>query len=332
QTQVTWLSLESGLSFGATVISSFYFILFIPALLLNMVVAYICLRVKSKSTFMVYLKHLLAADLLMTLTFPVRGAGELPGAAETLRAFSCRFFSVIFYLAMNTSIILMGLISLDRFFKVVRPRGRLLCQGLPLSKALAASIWVLLIGCNTVPIIVTTDQDPRNKSGEFCMAMKSEHGRAWHEGVIKFSEAVFWAVCILIFSSYICIAKKVLESYQKSRSSNGQGNRKAKARVFLILLVFLICYVPYYCVLIPYTRLQVLRNDTCTRATMKIAKDVTLWISSTNVCLDPLIYFFLCKSFRKKNTFKEMRLVPCCCLLLSSRYRLILLTHHSGHY
>ncbi|XP_076837777.1 P2Y purinoceptor 13-like isoform X2 [Brachyhypopomus gauderio] len=283
-----------------TVISSLYFILFLPALLLNVVVVCICVRLKSKSTFMVYLKHLVAADLFMTLTFPVRGASELPGAPDGLRAFACRFSSVFFYLSMNASVILMGLISLDRFFKIVRPGGKLLCQGLLFSKLLSASVWVILVSCSTIPIIITSDQDPRNKSGEFCMAMKTDMGRYWHKVVVKLGEVIFWTVCILIMFSYTCIAKKVLESYQKSRSSNDQGKRKAKVRVFLILLVFLVCYAPYNCVRIPYTKLQVLSNDSCTRAALKIAKDVTLWISATNVCLDPLIYFFLCKSFRKK--------------------------------
>ncbi|KAF4076786.1 hypothetical protein AMELA_G00219100 [Ameiurus melas] len=97
-----------------------YFTIFPPALLLNLVVAWICLHLKANSTFMVYLKHLVAADLLMTLTFPIRGASELPEASHGLHAFACRFSSVFFYLAMNMSVILMGLISLDRYLKIAK--------------------------------------------------------------------------------------------------------------------------------------------------------------------------------------------------------------------
>ncbi|XP_072525040.1 P2Y purinoceptor 13-like [Salminus brasiliensis] len=285
----------------ATAMSILYFLLFPPALLLNVLVAWISIHLKAKTTFMVYLKHLVAADLLMTLTFPVRAASELPGASQGLLAFACRFSHVFFYLAMNMSIILMGLISLDRFFKIVQPGGIVLCHKLCFSKVLAASSWLLVIGFNTLPVILTTNQDPRNSSHrEICMAMKSEIGLLWHEVVIMFAKVIFWVVCIVVMLCYICITKKVVESYRRSRSNNDQTNRKAKLRVFLILLVFLICYVPYHVVRIPYTLHQIKKNDTCVRPMLKVVKDVALWLSATNVCLDPLIYFFLCKAFRQR--------------------------------
>uniref|UniRef100_A0A3B4DNY2 G-protein coupled receptors family 1 profile domain-containing protein n=1 Tax=Pygocentrus nattereri TaxID=42514 RepID=A0A3B4DNY2_PYGNA len=299
----------------AIAISSLYFLLFLPALLLNLLVAWISVNLKSKTTFMVYLKHLVAADLLMTLTFPVRAASELPGITDRLQAFACRYSHVFFYLAMNMSIILMGLISLDRFFKIVRPGGRLLCQNLRFSKVLSVVIWLLLISMNTLPVIITTNQDPFNNNtnkSEICMSMKSKIGLVWHKVVIQFASIIFWAACIVITLSYMCITKKVVESYHRSRSSNDQGKRKAKVRVFLILLVFLVCYVPYYIVRIPYTMVQVSDKGSCTRPILKVVKDLTLWLSSTNVCLDPLIYFFLCKAFRKRfmETCEINRLFP----------------------
>ncbi|KAM9439780.1 P2Y purinoceptor 14-like [Clarias gariepinus] len=294
-----------------TALPSLYFIIFPPALLLNLVVAWTCLHLKSDSTFMVYLKHLVAADLLMTLTFPIRGASKLTNASDGLNAFTCRFSSPVFYLAMNMSVILMGLISLDRYLKIVRSGGSLLCQNLLFSNVLSFTFWIALIGTTAIPIIITSNQDRTNKTGEFCMNMKSKLGITWHTGVVNVGETIFWTSCILIVFCYICIAKTVLESYQRARSNSGNiWKRKAKLRVFLILIVFCICYVPYYCVRIPYTKLQVQSNSTCSK--LKIAEDFLLWISALNVCLDPLIYFFLCKAFRQMfwKTFNFKRLFP----------------------
>lgn len=111
---------------------------------------------------------------------------------------------------------------------------------------------------------------------------------------------IFWTVCTVIVFCYTCIAKTVLESYQRSRGHNDKRKRHAKLRVFLILIVFLICYVPYHCIRIPYTLLQVQSKFSCVKLSLKIVKDLTLWLSALNVCLDPLIYFFLCKAFREK--------------------------------
>ncbi|XP_062843292.1 P2Y purinoceptor 13-like [Trichomycterus rosablanca] len=288
------------------VIPILYFLLFPAALLLNVVVAWICSLMKSNSSFMVYLKNLVTADLLMTLTLPIQAASMLPKASSGLQAFACRFSSVFFYTAMNMSTILMGLISLDRFLKIVMPGRRFPCQSLLFSKVLTVVVWMLLIGSTALPIIITTDQDPANKSNEFCMNMKSVLGVSWHDGAVKITEVIFWVVCILIVFCYVCITKKVLESYHKSRSSNSQKKSQTKARVFLILAIFFICYVPYHSVRIPYTKLQVKINPGCLKAKLRIVKNLTLWLSATNVCLDPLIYFFLCKALRQK--FLESRI------------------------
>lgn len=307
-------SLDCGVNQEAWAIAhpSLYFIIFPPALLLNLLVAWICLHLKANSTFMVYLKHLVAADLLMTLTFPIRGASELPEASPGLHAFACRFSSVFFYLAMNMSVILMGLISLDRYLKIVRSGGSLLCQNLLFSNVLSFLFWIVLISCNTLPVIITSDQDPTNKTGEFCMAMKSKLGISFHKAVVMVGKVIFWTVCVLVVFCYTCIAKTVLESYQRSRGNNDKRKRKAKLRVFLILIVFFICYVPYHCTRIPYTTVQIQSNSSCFKLSLKITKDITLWFSALNVCLDPLIYFFLCTAFREKlkETCDLKRLFP----------------------
>ncbi|XP_045069561.1 G-protein coupled receptor 87-like [Coregonus clupeaformis] len=177
-----------------------YSLLFLLGLSLNGLAVWVFFSIPSTSTFMVYLKNLVVTDLLMTLTIPLKAANILPSAPLTLKAFTCRYSDVIFYLCMYMSIILLGLISLDRFFKIVRPCGRLLGQNLVFGKVLSASIWVV------------------------------------H----------------------------------------------------------------------------------CTKATLRISKKITLWMSAMNVCLDPLIYFFLCKSFRT-NLFKTFRLPPGTCSWLTGK-------------
>ncbi|XP_028978090.2 P2Y purinoceptor 13 [Esox lucius] len=275
-----------------------YFLIFILALIMNGVAVRVCMRLHSTTTFIVYLKNLVAADLLMTLTIPLKAANDMPNAPLALKTFSCRYSDVIFYLCMYMSILLLALISLDRFFKIVKPCGRLLAQKLVFGKVMSAFFWVGLLGLEVIPTIVLTNQDPTNNTNGSCIKMKSDTGLLFHSNLIIFNVTLFWLLCVLICSCYICIARKVLQSYRKSGSRNNTGMHKTKVRVFLVLAVFLVCFVPYHALRIPYTLLQVKIESTCTKSTLRIAKKITLWISSINVCLDPLIYFFLCKSFR----------------------------------
>ncbi|XP_067103032.1 P2Y purinoceptor 13-like [Osmerus mordax] len=281
------------------VFSTLHFLLFVPAMALNSMAAWVCLHLHSSSTFMVYLKNLVAADLLMTLTLPLYAAVQIPGCPVALRAFSCRVSGPVFYCCMYMSVILLGLISLDRFFKVVRPGGWRPCQSLVLSKTISASIWLFFISSNVLPTIVLTNQVPVNASRDLCMKMKSPAGKTLHHNVVWVNNAIFWCVSVLIGVCYVCIARKVFRSYKNSGSSNDEGNQRVKVRVFVVVMVFLLCFVPYHVLRIAYMRLEA-DKPSCLKTKLFFAKNFSVLLAMTNVCLDPLIYFFLCKAFREK--------------------------------
>ncbi|XP_071352410.1 P2Y purinoceptor 13-like [Trachinotus anak] len=282
------------------VVSCLFFFLFPIALLLNGVAAWVSLQLRSTSTFIVYLKNLVAADLLMTLTLPPMAASMLPGATLELKAFACRYSNVIFYCCMYTSIALMGLISLDRFFKVVRPYGKLLGQNVVFSLVMSTLVWVIIFGSTAIPTIILTNQDPVNMTGNFCLSLKSPAGLILHKGVVLFMEVLFWLISILIVYCYICITMKVLQSFRNSGSNNSQGKKKTKLRVFLILLVFCVCFVPLHMLRIPFTLYEFFNIRACTEMWVVIVHDLALWVSSTNACLDPLLYIYLCREYRDK--------------------------------
>lgn len=75
-------------------------------------------------------------------------------------------------------------------------------------------------------------------------------------------------------------------------------------QVFVVVGVFFVCFAPFHLARIPYTLSQTRSTSAQCWAQNQLyfAKEMTLWISSTNVCLDPLIYVFLCRVFRKKLT------------------------------
>ncbi|XP_063060683.1 P2Y purinoceptor 13-like [Engraulis encrasicolus] len=285
------------------VIMGLYFVLFIPALLLNIMAAWISWKLKNKSSFIVYLKNLVAADLLMTLIFPLRAAEELPGSPWGLRVFNCQFGSVLFYLCMYVSIVLMGVISLDRFFKIVQPGGKLFGQSALVGMGVSAVVWIAILSTSTIPTMVLTSEQPKHNltsPAELCMAMKSDLGKLYHTAVILLCNVIFFIILVVIFCCYVCIAKKVVKSYRNSRSTNARRKWRVKAHVFIVLLVFLVCFAPYHITRFLYSPKQVENEINCPWASLRVAKDITLWLATTNVCLDPLIYFLLCKAFREK--------------------------------
>ncbi|XP_076137757.1 P2Y purinoceptor 13-like [Alosa pseudoharengus] len=288
------------MNFFNLVMACLYFALFIPALVLNIVTVCISWKLKAKSAFIVYLKNLVVADLLMTLMIPLKALSNLPGASDGLMELDCHVSS-LFYLCLHMSIILMGLISLDRFFKIVRPAGKLFGQSALFGRVAVIIIWTLWLSVNTIPTMMFNNVQPTtNNTAEVCMSIKSELGKWYHKIVTFECSVIFLVVSVVIGFCYLGIMKRVIESHRKSGNRDVNCRQKIKARVFIVLAVFLVCFTPYHIIRFPYVHHQVENKFNCHWASLKVAKSITLWMATSNVCLDPLIYFLLCKAFRKK--------------------------------
>ncbi|XP_071352411.1 P2Y purinoceptor 13-like [Trachinotus anak] len=279
-----------------------YFLMFPIALSLNSVAAWVSLHLKSTSTFVVYLKNLVAADVVMTLIIPIKAASDLTGASETLFVLSCNYFSAIFYSTQYTCITLLGLISLDRFFKIMIPQSKLFGQNLTFSKLVSGSVWVIMFGGTALPNILSNRLVANMTTVSTCMKFKGPVGLEVHRMIVIYLNGLFWLVSVVIAVCYICIANKVIQSFRNSGSNNNQGKRKIKLRVFLIVIVFFVLFTPYHIVRIPYTFQQVRSSveGGCNYSKSKFGKEFSLWLVSTNICMDPLLYVFLCREFKEK--------------------------------
>ncbi|XP_073339258.1 P2Y purinoceptor 13-like [Pagrus major] len=291
-------------SVTAVVFPCLYSILFIVALILNSLAAWIFFNIPSTSTFVVFLKNVVVADLLMTLTIPLRVLSDAGVGSWQLRAFHCRYSAVLFYITMYISILLLGLISLDRYLKIVRPFGKCPLQKVRVGQVLSAVVWVVMLSI-ALPNVILSDQSPKVSGDRLkCTSMKSRAGMIWHEGINYFCQVVFWGTLALMVVCYTFISKKVYESYKASKSRSQAASRRTKAKVFVVVGVFFVCFAPFHFARVPYTLTQTgsLAGFCRAQNALYIAKETTLWLSATNVCLDPLIYVFLCKVFRKKLT------------------------------
>lgn len=288
--------------YNQNLIPILYFLMFPVSLLLNGIAAWVSLYLKSTSTFMIYLKNIIAADIIMTLIIPIDAASELTGHSKLVLVLSC-YISPIFYSTQYTCITLLGLISLDRFCKIVMPGRLLLAQNLTFSKVLSGLAWVTLFCFTALPNIILSNK-PIVKLTEIstCMNLKDAHGLEFHRNITIYLNVYFWFISLVITVCYICITNKVIQSYRNSGSKNDQGKQKIKLRVFLVVIVFFLSFGPYHLIRIPYTFLQVNSSEEsyCTYIISRFIKEFSLWFATTNICMNPLLYIFLCCEFKDK--------------------------------
>ncbi|XP_073719148.1 P2Y purinoceptor 12-like [Misgurnus anguillicaudatus] len=308
-------SLESPLM--TTVFPILYSILFILSLSLNGLAAWVFLRIPSKSHFIIYLKNIVVADIIMTLTFPFKILSDSNVTFEGMHVFVCRVSDVLFYLTMYISILFIGLISLDRCRKTMWPSAGTSKRRLRYRKLLSGFIWASLMAL-CLPNVILTSRT--NTSGRFnCTGLKTPMGRLWHEVVILICQVIFWGNLIVVIICYVLISKELYKSSARTRSQHAvsQGQQKKssiQANIFLVLAVFIVCFVPFHFARVPFTNSQIRgqRFSCQEKLLLFLLKESTLWLSSLNAVLDPLIYFFLCKSFRR-SLFNTLSISPGCC-------------------
>lgn len=274
-----------------------YSIVFLAGLLLNGLAVLAFFQIPTTSSFVVYLKNILASDFVMTLMLPLKILTDSELGLWQLKAFVCRFSAVVFYDTMYISIVLLGLISLDRFLKIVRPFGKFWLQKVTSAKILSGFVWLFFFGLS-LPNMILSNHEATPLSVKKCASLKNRLGLKWHEAVNYICQLAFWTSLLLILLCYVIIAQKIYKSYTKTQTTECKIKQKAKAKVFIIVAVFFICFAPFHFARIPYTLSQTGKSTDCIKQNqLFIAKESTLLLASANICMDPLIYILLCRQF-----------------------------------
>lgn len=303
--------------FTQDVLPLLYFLMALAGTILNGVAAWIFFRVPSDSGLVVYLKNMVVADLLMLATFPFRLAAQLGLGGWRLHVVMCRYTSVLFYSSMYVGILFMGFISLERYVKIVRPPASAssspsclarvggatwlhLVQTVAFARVLALLTWSFLLLC-VLPNVLLTSAPARRDNSRHCMQLKTALGVQWHRVSSFFSVGLFWATLLVLVFCYSSIACRVYRSYRRVPRSNSAICRKSNRSIASLLAVFALCFVPYHVCRVPYTLSQMPAADFSWRSRFLLyqIKEGTLFLSALNVCLDPIIYFLMCGTFRE---------------------------------
>ncbi|XP_054649465.1 P2Y purinoceptor 14-like [Dunckerocampus dactyliophorus] len=281
-----------------------YSLVFLVGLLLNGVTlrVYLC-GTGTSSSIGIYLKNLAAADFLLCLCLPIRIAYNTTDSAGVRLVF-CNFGAATFYLNMYASILFMGYIAANRYFRIVHSSGRHLLQSVRTARVASLVTWLVLLTITSSYIILSlvTQQAPSPSDGTAsCSDLHSEQLSLLYKVVHAVSATIFLLVFLALLFFYYSASRRLAAAQQRRASSCG-ARRLAKARrkILVLVSVFCVCFLPYHLVRLPYALIP--RHYWCN---VHYWKDVTVTLSAFNVCLDPLIYFLFCKAFRAQLRQKQ---------------------------
>ncbi|XP_015275101.1 PREDICTED: probable G-protein coupled receptor 171 [Gekko japonicus] len=269
---------------------------------------------QNRKCMSIYLINLLTADFLLTLALPVKIIVDLGIAPWRLKIFHCQVTACLIYINMYVSIIFLAFVSMDRCLQLIHRCKIYRIQEPGFAKMISAVVWIMVLFI-TVPNMVIPIKEIKEVPTVGCIEFKTKMGRDWHVFTNFLCSAIF-----LNFSAIVLISNfLVIRLLYRNKYNESYGNvRKALVNILLVTASYIICFVPYHIVRIPYTLTQskAITTDCYFKQSLFKAKESTLLFGVSNLCFDPILYFYLSKTFRlqvsktfgsrkEKNTLSE---------------------------
>ncbi|XP_061648172.1 probable G-protein coupled receptor 34b [Phyllopteryx taeniolatus] len=275
-----------------------YSLIFALGLLGNLVALWALFLARSKrNSVRVFLINVAFADLLLAVCLPFRILYHGRGNVWTLGPTLCNVVGNFFYMNMYISIILLGLISVDRYLKIHRgTRTKSGLRSARWSAVICAAIWIAAFGLASAFFLPETPSQVNR-----CFHYKQLHGAKWKAYVNICMLVLFWLVFISLVVSYVKIALKLLRTSQdKPDLPNARRYSRTARKSFFILFLFTVCFVPYHVIRVFYIKTQITDTSCFWKGVADKANELALLFSALNACLDPVLFFLLSSSVRKE--------------------------------
>ncbi|XP_028250434.1 platelet-activating factor receptor [Parambassis ranga] len=304
-----------------------YSIIFLLGIFANLYVLFVlrCLReAKAMGEIRIYMTNLTIADLLFVCALPFWIGYYSRKGHWVFGDFMCRLTGSFFFINTYSTILFLGAISVNRYWAVTRPldvassdhrrRGIIVC----------VVIWALTLSMTipylTSPAINTDNNFNRCFEGYQNQTVSDKRQVAvTHFLIIGLFFVVFFlvVVCNFLIARALLTQNPTQSSTIMSRKSNRNASfsskrprgvkRRALQLLWTVVGVFVLCFLPHHVVqgLWALAVLQIPEGwghvgwDENTRQVLNDAHQVTLVLMGLNCILDPVVYYFATRKFRK---------------------------------
>ncbi|XP_062407596.1 C-C chemokine receptor type 6-like [Sardina pilchardus] len=271
---------------------------------------------KTKSMTDVYLLNVAVADVLFVVVLPLIIYNEQHN--WVMGDGACKVLSGAYSLNLYSGVLLLACISGDRYLAIVRASSSrcIRSRTLVYSHAICFTVWVMALLLSLPTFMYSTTDIPQPETIMI--------GEAFDNSTAEDAELV---ECMLYFQSnqtadlmkilipglqmsigfllplmvmtfcYTCIIHTLL------KARNFQGHKAVRV-VLMVVLVFVLCHLPYNLTRLVHTITLSEERDCTTEISFMVGLSVTETLAYLHCCLNPFLYAFSGVHFR--NHFQKV--------------------------
>ncbi|XP_071375460.1 platelet-activating factor receptor [Centroberyx affinis] len=307
-----------------------YSIILILGFFANCYVLFVLRRLRearAMGEIRIYMTNLTVADLLFVCALPFWIGYYSRHGDWVYPDFLCRLTGSMFFINTYCSVLFLGAISVNRYWAVTRPLDAASSDHRRRGIAVTVTIWVATLAL-AVPSLVSpgTNLDENNVTRCFEGYHRGTDGEkrvvaATHFAIIGMFFIVFFLVviCNLLIARALLAQPSTQSGLRSGTIVSNRGNsskqskkprgvkRRALRMLCAVVGVFVVCFLPHHVIQGLWT-LAVLEIKEGwgsmswgleTRQSLNDAHQITLLLMGLNCILDPVVYFFATRKFRR---------------------------------
>uniref|UniRef100_A0A3Q2QCT3 Platelet-activating factor receptor n=1 Tax=Fundulus heteroclitus TaxID=8078 RepID=A0A3Q2QCT3_FUNHE len=309
----------------------FYSIFFVVGFFANVYVLFIlrCLReAKAMGEIRIYMTNLTVADLLFVCALPFwidyyRRKGDW-----VFQDFMCQLTGSFFFINNYCTILFLAAISFNRYWAVTRPLDAASsdhrCRGFIICALIWGSTIAMAFPYMTTPGVNPDGDKTRCFEGyQNQTEYEKKKVAVMHFVIIGLFSVVFFIVVVFNFliarallsqnmpqsgysSSTVKSNRTKTSTFKNPKNSRGV-KRRALQMLLAVVGVFVLCFLPHHIVQGPWALAVLQIKDGWghmdwhqdTRQALSDAHQITLVLMGFNCILDPVVYFFATRKFRR---------------------------------
>lgn len=281
----------------------------------SMVVAVIYCYMKLKTVANIFVLNLAVSDLTFLITLPMWATFTATGYHWPFGGFLCKASAGLAIFNLYTSIFFLTALSIDRYLAIVHPVRSRRFRTVAYACITCVVIWLFAFVLS-VPTALTRDvHNILDSNNTLCGILhpKMENAIRLNELLLAISLMKsllgFLIPFVIIITCYCLIGRALLGARHIQKSSRSRDDEVLRMLAAAVLAFFL-CWAPHQVFHLMQVLTQLILVENC--AILEIidtAMPFTICIAYFNSCVNPIVYGFVGRNFRK-NLLRLLRCLP----------------------
>uniref|UniRef100_A0A8D2KSH2 B2 bradykinin receptor n=1 Tax=Varanus komodoensis TaxID=61221 RepID=A0A8D2KSH2_VARKO len=280
----------------------FLWLLAVVGIVENMfVLSILCLHKSRCTVAEVYLANLAMGDLLLLSGLPFWALYIDNNFNWPFGLTFCKVINTILYMNLYTSIYFLVMVSIDRYLALVKTMSLGRLRRPWCAKLNCLIIWIsALLLCT--PVLMFRSLAYMADSNTTVCILDYPSLDVWIilTNTLLNTVGFLMPLCVITFCTIQIIQALRNSDIQKIKTF--QREKRATILIFVVLLLFIVCWLPFQLTTFLATLHQIKVFSGCpAEQAIDVASQIATYCSFSNSCLNPIVYVIVGKHFRRKS-------------------------------